>query len=94
MGSSPCSTRAFYGGDDVGDGFFKIERIDITGTADALRHNPEVLQLLKLIWIKYRVFGSAPPEVQLLITTLSTAMVMRSQNAKKREISVLLNQKI
>lgn len=70
----------------------RTERFDISGTAEALRANPEFARLTKLIWIKHRVFSNAPPEAQLMLVVASTAMVMRSRNLKRREIDGLLNQ--
>lgn len=69
----------------------RTDRLDITGTADALRANAEFHKLCKLCWIKYRVFSNCPPEAQLMLVVASTAMVMRQQNMKRKEISGMLN---
>lgn len=70
----------------------RTERFDISGTADALRANPEFARLTKLIWIKHRVFAAAPPEAQLMLVVASTAMIMRQRNIKRKEIDGLLSQ--
>lgn len=72
----------------------RTEKYDISGTADALRANPEFARLTKLIWIKHRVFANAPPEAQLMLVVASTAMIMRQRNMKKKEIDGLLSQPI
>jgi hypothetical protein len=72
----------------------RTERFDITGTAEALRANPEFARLTKLIWIKHRVFSNAPPEAQLMLVVASTAMIMRQRNVKRREIDGLLDRQI
>jgi predicted transcriptional regulator len=73
-------------------GSARYPNMDITGTSQALRANPEFFKLCKLCWVKYRVFSAVPPELQLLMVVMSTAMVCRQQNVKKREISNILNQ--
>jgi hypothetical protein len=70
----------------------RTEKYDISGTAEALRANPEFHRLCKLCWIKYRIFSNAPPEAQLMLVVASTAMVMRQKNLKRKEINGLLDQ--
>jgi hypothetical protein len=69
----------------------KTNSFDFSGLTEALRANPEVHKLLKILAIKYRVFQQAPPEVQLFLITVSTALVMRSQKAQKKRVSSILN---
>lgn len=69
----------------------RTKSFDITGTSAALRANPEFYRLCKLIWIKYRVFSQVPPETQLMLLVASTALLCRSANVGKRDLSELLN---
>lgn len=69
----------------------KTSNFDISGTAAALRQNPEFYRLCKLCWIKYKVFSKAPPEMQLALVIGSTALMMRAQNVKKAKLGQMLN---
>jgi hypothetical protein len=69
----------------------RTQNFDITGTANALRQNPEFYRLCKLCWIKYKVFSNCPPEFQLALIVGSTALMMRQQNSKKKVVSSMLN---
>lgn len=69
----------------------RTERFDISGTAAVLRANSEVMKLLKQIWLKHKLFGKCPPEAQLLIITVSTALMVRVQNQKKKQLTNILN---
>lgn len=69
----------------------RTQTMDVSGLTQTLRANPEVHRILKLIYIKHKVFGSAPPEAQLLLIVVSTAMVCRTHNMKKKEISEIMN---
>eukprot|EP00952_Eustigmatos_sp_NYUAD-ZCMA_P012928 51652-Eustigmatos_ZCMA.PRE.1 len=84
--------EAFFSAVGVVEGLSsRFDRLDVTGTASILRQNPEVHKLLKLIAIKYHVFSQAPPEVQLMLITVSTAMVARTTNQRKKQLGSLLN---
>lgn len=69
----------------------RFQRMDISGCSALLRSNSQVHKLLKLLSIKYNVFSQAPPEAQLLLITVSTAMICRTNNIKRRELNDILN---
>lgn len=84
--------EAFYSSVTVVEGVSsRFDRFDITGTANMLRQNPEVAKLLKMCAIKYSIFSQAPPETQLLLICISTAMVARTTNHKKKQLGSILN---
>jgi hypothetical protein len=70
----------------------RTNRYDVTGTADMLAVNPEFKKLARLLAIKYKVYSQVPPEWQMMLLVMSTAMVCRSTNIKKAEINGLLDQ--
>lgn len=72
----------------------RYETMNISGTADLLRQNPEVAKLLKMVSIKYGLFANAPPESQLLLLTCSTMLICRQQNLKRGQVRSILNTEI
>lgn len=68
--------------------------VNMTGTSDALRNNPEFNRLCKLCYIKYRVFSSVPPELQLLLVVMSTAMICVQKNKAEGRMSSILDQPV
>lgn len=65
---------------------------DITGTAEMLKLNPDFHRLCRVLTIKYSVFANVPPETQLLMIIMSTAMVCVQKNRAGHEIRNVLNQ--
>jgi hypothetical protein len=65
---------------------------DITGCAEMLKLNPDFHRLCRVLTIKYSVFANVPPETQLLMIIMSTAMVCVQKNRNGREIQNVLNQ--
>lgn len=65
---------------------------DCTGTADMLKLNPDFHRLCRVLTIKYSVFANVPPETQLLMIIMSTAMVCVQKNRASGEIRGMLNQ--
>lgn len=72
----------------------RYESMNLTGTTELLRQNPEVLKLLKVLSIKYNTFGQASPEAQLTLVCLSTALLCRQQNLKRGQVRSILNTEI
>lgn len=72
----------------------RTQSLNITGTADLLKQNPEFYKLSKMLTIKYRVFSQLPPEYQMLLLVMSTAMVARTRNLRSAEVADLLNRPI
>lgn len=72
----------------------RTQSMDITGTADMLRANPEFHKLARLLTIKYRIFANVPPEWQMALLVLSTAMVARQKNMRSAEVASMLNRPI
>lgn len=70
----------------------RTQSLNITGTADLLKQNPEFYKLSKMLTIKYRVFSQLPPEYQMLLLVMSTAMVARQKNLRSAEVASMLNQ--
>lgn len=69
----------------------RYEMLDISGTSQLLRQNPEVGKLLRILAIKYGVFSQCPPEGQLLLLTCSTMMMCRQNNLKRGRVRDILN---
>lgn len=65
---------------------------DVTGTALALRQNPEFKILCKRLYLKHRLFSDVPVEAQLGLLIVATMMTMRSVNGKRRMVSQMLSQ--
>ena len=63
------------------EGITSQTRFNITGCADMLKSNPKFHELCKLLYIKYKVFASVPPEFQLvmIIGTTSYMCALRNQ---------------
>jgi hypothetical protein len=69
----------------------RTERMNLSGTADMLRANPDFHKLAKMLTIKYRVFSQIPAEYQMLMLVMSTAMVARQKNIRALEVGEMLN---
>lgn len=72
----------------------RTERMNVSGTADMLRANPDFHKLAKMLTIKYRVFSQIPAEYQMLMLVMSTAMVARQKNIRALEVGEMLNREL
>lgn len=55
-------------------------RYNIKGLADMLRANPQFNTLARQLYFKYKVFGSAPPEAQMLLLIATSTWVCSEKN--------------
>jgi hypothetical protein len=55
-------------------------RYNIKGLSDMLRANPQFNTLARQLYIKYKVFGSAPPEAQMLLLIATSTWVCLEKN--------------
>jgi hypothetical protein len=70
-------------------------KCNITSTADKLQEDPEFGRLCNLLFIKYNMFSTIPPEFQLMFLILKTAMLARVENSlSEKNMREFLNQEI
>jgi len=67
---------------------------DVTGLADLLKNNKQFHNLSKQLFLKYSLFGSTPPEYQMLLLVATTAYIAKQKNLKRTEIEAFLNEPI
>jgi hypothetical protein len=72
----------------------RTENWDVSGTAAALRENPEFRSLAKRLYLKHRLFSDIPVEGQLALLVCGTMMTMRQVNIKRKHVSSLLSQEL
>lgn len=69
-------------------------KYNIKGLADALKRNPQFTILCKQMYLKYKVFASIPPELQLGMLIISTAYVIMEKNKREATNEDILNKTI
>jgi hypothetical protein len=69
-------------------------RYNIKGPSEMLRANSQFNKLARQLYIKYKVFGSAPPEAQMLLLVATTALVCLEKNKYDGDKQKVLNKTI
>ena len=73
------------------EGASSYTRYDVSGMSDLLRQNKQFHQLSKMLYIKYKVFSSIPPEYQMVMLMATTAYVCVEKNKRKASLEAYLN---
>jgi chemotaxis protein histidine kinase CheA len=69
-------------------------RYNIRGLSEMLRATPQFNTLTRQLYIKYKVFGSAPPETQLLLLVATSTWVCLEKNKADGANQHILGQRI
>ena len=82
-----CSAMESFATDSILTGIQIVEGVssrtqsmNISGTSQMLKANPQFHKLCKQLYLKYGVFSQIPPEMQLVMLISTTAMVARNKN--------------
>ncbi len=76
------------------EGVSSYTKYDIQGLADLLKANKQFHQLIKKLFIKYKLFNAVPPEMQMVMLVSTTAYICNCKNKRNSDIEAYLNQPI
>ena len=69
-------------------------KYNIKGLSKMLRESPQFSKLCKQLYVKYKVFGSVPPEAQMGLLIMSSTWVCLEKNKKESHNQSTLNSTI
>lgn len=69
-----------------------LPKYNILGLSLMLKSNPQFHHLAKQLMVKYGVYGSMPPEYQLLFIVISSSWICISKNQNKDKINNILDE--